>query len=151
MLCRRIKTIAMDVFKSLHDLNPNFMKEMLRDSLRDSNIIYQPKFEKVTYCKNTFKYYDAHIWIFLPNEIKETADILSLKSLIMTWKGPKCQCNMCNINQDESDSEGKDLPGDILPYDDQPRCTYYSGHSSIYETVETKLYVCNKCTTKKDA
>ncbi len=53
MLIRRIKTIAMDIFKSLHDLNPNFMKEMfnikeLKYSLRDSNIIYQPKFEKVT-------------------------------------------------------------------------------------------------------
>ncbi len=33
----------------------------------------------------------------LPNEIKETSDILSFKSLIMTWEGPKCQCNMCNI------------------------------------------------------
>ncbi len=28
MLIRRIKTIAMEVFKSLHDLNPYFMKEM---------------------------------------------------------------------------------------------------------------------------
>ncbi len=92
----------MEVFKSLHDLNPNFTKEMfnikeLKYSLRDSNIIYQPKFEKVTYGKNTFKYYGAHIWNLLPNEIKEIADILFFKSLIMTWKGPKCQCNMCNI------------------------------------------------------
>ncbi len=95
MLTRRIKTIAIDVFKSLHDLNPNFMKEMfnikeLKYSLRDSNIIYQPKFEKETYGTNTFKYYGAHIWNLLPNEIKETADILSFKSLIMTWEGPKC-------------------------------------------------------------
>ncbi len=54
MLIRRIITIAMEVLKSLHDLHPNFMKEMfnmkeLKYSLRDSNIIYQPKFEKVTY------------------------------------------------------------------------------------------------------
>ncbi len=47
-------------------------------------IIYQPKFEKVTYGKNSFKYYGAHIWNLLPNEIKDTADILSFKSLIMT-------------------------------------------------------------------
>ncbi len=58
MFIRWIKTIAIEVFKSLHDLNPNFMKEMfnikeLKYSLRDSNIIYQPKFEKVTYGKNT--------------------------------------------------------------------------------------------------
>ncbi len=74
---------------SLHDLNSNFMKEMfnikeLKYSLRESNIIYQPKFEKVTYGKNTFTYYGSHIWNFLPNGIKETADILSFKSLIMT-------------------------------------------------------------------
>ncbi len=92
----------MEVFKSLHDLNPHFMREMfnikeLKYSLRNSNFIYQPKFEKVTYGKNTFKYYVVHIWNLLPNEIKEAADILSFKSFIMTWEGPKCQCNMCNI------------------------------------------------------
>ncbi len=102
MIIRRIKTIAMDVFRSLYDLNPKSMKEMfnltqLKYSLRESNIIYQPKFEKVTYGKNTFKYYGSHIWNLLPNEIKEIANILSFKNLIMTWEGPKCQCNMCNI------------------------------------------------------
>ncbi len=62
----------MEVFKSLHDLNPNVMKEMcnikeLKYPLRDSNIIYQPKYEKVTYHKNKFKYYGSHIWNLLPN------------------------------------------------------------------------------------
>ncbi len=79
----------MDVFKSLHDLNPSVMKEMinikeLKYSLRDSYIIYQPKFENVTYGKNTVKYYGSHIWNLLSNEIKETPDILSFKCLIMT-------------------------------------------------------------------
>ncbi len=52
-------------------------------------------------------------------------------------------------DQEESETEGEDLPGDILPCDDHPRCAYYTGHSNIYETVETQLYVCNKCTTNK--
>ncbi len=55
------------------------------------------------------------------------------------------------IDQEETDSEGEDLLGDILPCDDHPWCAFYTGQSSIYETVETQLYVCNKCTTKKDA
>ncbi len=46
---------------------------------RDSNIIYQTKFEKVRYGKNIFKYYDSHIWNLLWNEIKESADIYLLK------------------------------------------------------------------------
>ncbi len=43
MLIKRIKTIAMEVFKSLQDLNPNVIKEMfnikeLKYSLRDSRL-----------------------------------------------------------------------------------------------------------------
>ncbi len=58
------------------------IKEMIY-ALRDSNIIYQPKFGKVTYGKNTIKLYRSHIWNLLPNEMKELGDILSYKSLIM--------------------------------------------------------------------
>ncbi len=50
MLIRRIKAIAMETFK-LHNLNPNFMMEMfnikeLTHIVRDSNSVYQHKFEK---------------------------------------------------------------------------------------------------------
>ncbi len=41
------------------------------------------------------------------------------------------------------------LPGNILQCADHPRCAYYTGHSSIYETIEPQLYLCNKCTTIK--
>ncbi len=63
----------------------------------DAKIIYQHKFAKLTYSKNTFKYYGSHICNFLQNEIKETTYILSFKSLVMIWEGPKCKCNMRNL------------------------------------------------------
>ena len=49
---RRIKTIALEVFKSLNDLNPPFMKELFTTksvnyNLRDGDILVQPKFQKV--------------------------------------------------------------------------------------------------------
>ncbi len=65
-------------------MKEKFNIKELKYSQSDSNIIYQPKFANVTYGKNTFKYYGSHIWNLLPNEINETADILSFKSLIMT-------------------------------------------------------------------
>ncbi len=49
------------------------------------------------------------------------------------------------IDQKERDTEEEDLQGDMLPFVDHPRCTYYTSHSSTYETVET-----NKCITKND-
>ncbi len=66
-------------------------------ALRGSNIAYQARFETLIYGKNTFKYYDTNLWKLLPNEIKDSADILFNKSFIMTWEDPKFQCNMCNI------------------------------------------------------
>ncbi len=63
---RHIKAIASEVFKSLNNLNPNFMNEMFQVEditydLRDSNILCQPKFNKITYGKKTFSYYGRHL------------------------------------------------------------------------------------------
>ncbi len=63
---RRIKTIANDVFKSVHYQNPTFMKEIFNTKeisydLRDKCIIHLQGFNKITYGKNIFKYYGSHI------------------------------------------------------------------------------------------
>ncbi len=34
----------------------------IKYDLRDSNILCQPKFNKITYGKNTFSSYGTHIW-----------------------------------------------------------------------------------------
>ncbi len=91
----------MEVFKSLNNLNPEFMKEMFKVKetpydLRDSNILVQPKFDKISYGKNTFQYYGSHIWNLLPNNIKECTTQETFKSLLEKWSGPKCQCNICD-------------------------------------------------------
>ncbi len=53
---RRIKTIATEDFKSAHNLNPIFMKEMLNTKeisydLRDKYIMHLPRFNKIIYGK----------------------------------------------------------------------------------------------------
>ena len=102
MHLRRIKIIALEVFKSLNDLNPPFMKDMFTPKnvtyeLRDGNLLIQPKFKKVTYGRNSFKYYGSHIWNLLPNEIKNSTDVEDFKTLIKAWDGPTCQCAMCTL------------------------------------------------------
>ncbi len=99
---RRIKTIALEVFKSLNDLNPPFMKEMfdmkqVPYNLRDNNLLTQPKFRKISYGKNSFRYYGSHIWNLLPIEIKNSTTIDHFKDMIKQWEGPNCQCAMCTL------------------------------------------------------
>ncbi len=87
LLIRYIKTIATEVFKSLYNLNPTFMNQMfevkiISYDLRNSNVLFQSKWQKVTYGKNTLENYETHIWNLLPNEIKTCTDIDKLKSLL---------------------------------------------------------------------
>ncbi len=53
LLVRRIQTIATEVFKSLYNLKPTFMNQTF--DLKNSNVLFQLKWQKVTYGKNTFK------------------------------------------------------------------------------------------------
>ncbi len=59
LLIRHIKTIATEVFKSLANLNPTFINQMfevktISYDLRHSNVLFQPKWQKVTYGKNPY-------------------------------------------------------------------------------------------------
>ncbi len=58
---RRLRIISTEMFKSLNNLNPIFMKEMfnVKDNsynLRYSSVMYLPSFNKIMYGRNTFKY-----------------------------------------------------------------------------------------------
>ncbi len=99
---RRLKAITSEVFKSLNNLNPNFMNKMFQVKditydLRDSNNLCQPKFNNITYGKKTFSYYGTHIWISLPNNIKDHTSLDNFKTMLKAWEGPTCLCSMCNV------------------------------------------------------
>ena len=101
MHVRRIKSIACEVFKSLNDLNPVFMKEMFQEkdtpyNLRDNQLLLQPKFKKIKYGKNTFRYYGSHIWNSLPIKYKESTTLEAFKEQLKDWDGPTCKCPMCD-------------------------------------------------------
>ncbi len=62
---RRLRIISTEVFDSLNNLNPSFMKEMLKVketcyNLRDSSIMYLPSFNKIMYGKK------KHLNIMVP-------------------------------------------------------------------------------------
>ncbi len=90
------------MFKSLKNVIPSFMKEMFNVketcyNLSDSSLMCLQSFNKIMYGKPTFKYYGSHLWNILPNDIKKCMDPDTFKTLIMSWDGPRCQCNLCNV------------------------------------------------------
>ncbi len=78
------------------------MKEMFHTKeisydLRIKYIVHLPRLNKITYGKNTSKYYGSHIWNYLPERINTCTSIDVFKSLLKAWEGSKCQCKMCNV------------------------------------------------------
>ena len=102
LLLSRMKSIAIEVFKSVHNLNPEFLNELFelnkcKYGLRDPFRLIPPKFNTIKYGKQSFSYYGSHIWNSLPNEYKLCVDFNGFKELINKWDGPKCSCCMCAI------------------------------------------------------
>ncbi len=56
-------------------MNQMFDAKSIAYDLRNCNVLFQPKWQKVTYGKHTFKYYGSHIWNLLPNEIMSCTEI----------------------------------------------------------------------------
>ncbi len=78
-------------------MNKMFQVKYITYDLRESNILCQPKFNKITYGKKTFGYYETHTWNSLPNNKKQSTSLDDFKIMLKAWEGSKCQCSMCNV------------------------------------------------------
>ena len=63
---RRLRMIAMEVYKSLNNINPEFMWELFQKketeyNFRDSFKVDIPSFKTLKYGKYSFSYYGAHL------------------------------------------------------------------------------------------
>ena len=98
---KRMRLIALEVFKSINDLNPVFMKDLfelktISHDFRDPHKLVMPAFNTVRYGKNTFKYHGAHLYNLLPAHIKVT-EYSTFKKMLNSWDGPQCQCSLCSF------------------------------------------------------
>ncbi len=71
-----------------------FEERNISYGLRDSSILTQPIFNKISYGLSTFSY-EAHICNMFSNDLKKCTSINSFKELIK--KCPKCQCSMYDV------------------------------------------------------
>ena len=102
----RIKSIAIESYKCINELNPKFLQHLLevKDTgyeLRDSKRVSLPKVSSITYGNNSFAFEASKIWNGLPCNIKEVENLCIFTSKIKAWSGPNCVCGncvLCHIN-----------------------------------------------------
>ena len=93
MEIRRLRTLALEIFKTLNDLNPTVMKNIFnfspRCTHRKHDIFVHPR-KTANYGDKSLKSVGPHIWNSLPDEIKATTSLSIFKKFIKNWFGPKC-------------------------------------------------------------
>ena len=103
----RIKNIAIETFKSVKGLNPEYMRSLFSFSTtpyctRGGSKLVQPKVNTIGFGINSFTYQGSKIWNYLPQGVKDTTCQIACKNLIVQWEGPTCKCGfciMCNMSK----------------------------------------------------
>ena len=95
---RRIKLLATEIFKTINNLNPSYMKEIFELNTRrdtaNKRLIVQSQMS-MKYGSYTLRSLGPRIWNKLPSDIRHCDNLSTFRELIKTWSGPKCHCSSC--------------------------------------------------------
>jgi hypothetical protein len=100
MLISRLKTLCIEIYKTINGENPAYMKEIFKKSCNKSssrlpNNLEVPRANQVTYGTNSLRVLGPKIWNELPENTKASGTYTKFKENIKLWDGPTCGCNFC--------------------------------------------------------
>ena len=110
MEVRKLRTLALETFKTLNDLNPAFMKNLFAKrevSKRRKNNLEIPNRNTVKYGDKSIRSLGPHIWNGLPEEIKNENSYDKFKEYLNTWYGPTCSCSLFSFIEINTQIETK--------------------------------------------
>ena len=95
-----LRLLMCEIFKSLHSLNPSFMKDLfalkpLSMNLRAQKILVLPANNSRSRGTNTNLYRAITLWNSLAPSIMNSQSLLELKNKLRSWKGEGCVCKIC--------------------------------------------------------
>ena len=101
MVVGRLRTLCVEIYKTLNDLCPSYMKDIFhksvyRTSPRLCNNIYVYKARRVTYGSKSLRALGPRIWNNLPNYIKTSSNLDLFKKNMKSWDGEVCKCSSCS-------------------------------------------------------
>ena len=96
---RKLRFLSVEIFKTINNLNPSYMKEIFtlnttRDVSRNKLLVKTQNTKK--YGTDSLRSLGPKIWNELPAELKNADNLVTFKTLIKTWAGPSCSCNLCS-------------------------------------------------------
>ena len=108
MEVRRLRTLALETFKTLNDLNPASMKNILLKEKyqRETKTNYNYQTEMLSNTEMRVKGVLDHIsgmaygiWNGQPEEIENETSYEMFREYLNTWNGPKCTGSLCFLTE----------------------------------------------------
>ena len=99
MEINRLHTLAREIFKTLNNLNPNFIKKIFYISSHSTRRRYDIFVQSQEATKMVIKV--SGLWVHIYGtycQKKLNLEPQSIfKDFIKTWFGPECRCKLCSI------------------------------------------------------
>ena len=96
MVVKRNHKLCIEMYKTLNNLNPSFMKEIFELKLSSRPVREQYKLN-LMFGTKSLKILGPKIWNNLPCHIKSAENLNVLKNLIKKWNGSSCSCIVCAL------------------------------------------------------
>ena len=97
MEIKRLRNLAKEIFKTVNNLHPSFMKDLftLKENakVRPNNTVVKSH-NSATYVDKSWMTLGPKIWNAPTENIKSETSYKKFKEYIDLWFGPKCRCNM---------------------------------------------------------
>ena len=97
-----LQFLMTEIFKTLHDANPSFMKEIFvreetRYNLKCVDRLNVPRVNSNTYRLESLSFRGSQLRNLLRNEFKIVSSVSTFKDKIKGWNGSNCNCKACQI------------------------------------------------------
>ena len=100
MEIKKVRTLAIESFKTINNINPSFMKDIFTPK-RDPKVwlydIIVKHHKSAKYGDKSLIALGPKIWNQLSRNVKFLTSITKFKEYIRTWFGPSFKCNICRM------------------------------------------------------
>ena len=97
----RLRRLAIEVFKTLESLNPDFMHTYFKKgshSARRKIYVVVNRAKTTTFGEKSLRALGPKIWNSLPGDVKDLTSLPKFTEFIKTWYEPECRCNICKYS-----------------------------------------------------
>ena len=91
---KRLRTLSVEIFKTLNNLNPSFMNEIFSLKQKDRPVRQKyelnldiPSYNQVTFGRKALTFFGPKTWNSLLYHIKSAENLASFKTMVKFWNG----------------------------------------------------------------